>query len=123
MKLLLSIKPEFALRIFDGSKRFEYRRAIHKRSDVEKALVYASAPVSKVIGEFEIADILYDDPKQLWNQTSSFSGISEQAFFKYFSNISKGYAIGVKNRVSYKTPISLESLNISSPPQSFMYLE
>jgi predicted transcriptional regulator len=123
MKVLLSIKPEFALRIFDGSKRFEYRRAIHKRSGVEKALVYASAPVSKVIGEFEIADILYDDPEQLWNQTSNFSGISEQTFFKYFSNASKGYAIGVKNRVFYETPISLESLNISSPPQSFMYLE
>jgi predicted transcriptional regulator len=123
MRVLLSIKPEFASKIFNGSKKYEYRRAIHKRSDVERVLVYASAPISKVIGEFEIAGILHDDPKQLWNQTNSHAGISKQIFFKYFSNISKGYAIEVKNHVFYETPVSLASLSISSPPQSFMYLQ
>ena len=27
MKVLLSIKPEFASKIFEGTKRFEYRKA------------------------------------------------------------------------------------------------
>ena len=54
MRVLLSIKPEFALKIFDGSKRYEYRRSIFKRGGVTKIVVYASDPIQKVIGEFKI---------------------------------------------------------------------
>ena len=31
MKLLLSIKPEFALRIFAGEKTYEFRKAVHQQ--------------------------------------------------------------------------------------------
>lgn len=54
MKVLLSIKPEFANKIFEGSKKFEFRRSIFKNKQVKSIVVYASAPISKVIGEFEI---------------------------------------------------------------------
>ena len=52
MKVLLSIKPEYASKILDGTKRYEYRRAIFKRTEVTTVVVYASDPVRKVIGEF-----------------------------------------------------------------------
>ena len=47
--VLLSIKPEFAEKIFQGVKRYEFRKALFKNREVEKIIVYASAPVSKVI--------------------------------------------------------------------------
>lgn len=50
MKVLMSIKPEFADKIFDGSKRYEFRRMIFKQPAVKKVVVYASAPVQMVIG-------------------------------------------------------------------------
>ena len=58
MKVVLSIKPEFAFKIFDGSKKFEFRKAIFKNNNVKSIIVYASSPVQKVIGEFEIC-LLY----------------------------------------------------------------
>jgi predicted transcriptional regulator len=31
MKVILSIKPEYAFKIFDGTKKFEFRRVIFKK--------------------------------------------------------------------------------------------
>lgn len=122
MRVLLSIKPEFALKIFDGSKRYEYRRAIFKRGGVTGVVVYASDPVKKVIGEFDIAVILHDEPQALWEKTKNHAGISKQRFLEYFVNKTKGYAIKVKSTRMYDSPLPLDSFMVPSPPQSFMYL-
>ncbi len=122
MRVLLSIKPEFAFRIFKGLKRYEYRRAIFKRTDVERVLVYASSPIQKVIGEFEIDTILSGEPVSLWQKTKAHAGISRESFFDYFADVDTGYAIRVKNCQMYERPFGLmESLGVS-PPQSFLYL-
>ena len=122
MKVLLSIKPEFALKIFDGSKRYEYRRAIFKNQEVNRVIVYASDPIKQIIGEFEIEDILHEEPQSLWVKTKRHAGISKKRFFNYFTNKSKGYAIKVKATRVYDDPLPLSSFMISSPPQSYMYL-
>jgi predicted transcriptional regulator len=122
MRVLLSIKPEFALKIFDGSKRYEYRRAIFKNQKVSRVIVYASNPIKQVIGEFEIEDILHEDPQSLWVKTKHNAGISKKGFFNYFTDKSKGYAIKVKATRLYDEPLPLSSFTISSPPQSYMYL-
>jgi predicted transcriptional regulator len=122
MRVLLSIKPEFALKIFDGSKRYEYRRAIFKNQEVSGVIVYASDPIKQIIGEFEIEDILHEEPQSLWVKTKRHAGISEKRFFNYFKNKSKGYAIKVKATRVYDDPLPLSSFMISSPPQSYMYL-
>jgi len=122
MKVLLSIKPEFAFKIFEGIKKYEYRRVIFKHNKVTRIVVYASAPIGKVIGEFEIGGILYDEPQKLWAKTKNHAGVSKKGFFKYFSNKDKGYAIKVKTSKLYDVPLSLDGLMVASPPQSFMYL-
>ena len=35
MKVVISIKPEFANKIFDGTKKFEFRKSIFKNEDVK----------------------------------------------------------------------------------------
>ncbi|MBM4328484.1 MAG: hypothetical protein FJ118_15135 [Deltaproteobacteria bacterium] len=122
MNVLLSIKPEFAFKIFDGSKRYEYRRSIFKRREVTKVIVYASAPIQKVIGEFEIGDVLHGKPEELWAITKDYAGISQDRFLEYFSNISKGYAILVRTPTIYSVPLPLDRFMVSFPPQSFVYL-
>lgn len=122
MNVLLSIKPEFATKIFDGLKKYEYRRIIFKNKNVNKVIVYASNPTRLIIGEFEIEDILHDELPVLWAKTKSHAGISKRRFFEYFTNKSKGYAIKVKAAKVYNTPLPLNSLLVSTPPQSFMYL-
>jgi predicted transcriptional regulator len=122
MNVLLSIKPEFALEIFRGTKRFEYRRIIFKEP-VESIVVYASAPTKRVIGEFLVKDILFEDLHSLWSKTKQHSGISRNYFYSYFSDKDKGYAIKVGRTFKYKTPYLLDDLYGIRPPQSFVYVD
>jgi predicted transcriptional regulator len=123
MRVLLSIKPEYAEKIFNGSKKFEFRKAIFKDGSISRIVVYASAPVQKVIGEFEIEEIISDHPVGLWDKTKEHSGITEQYFFKYFSERKNGFAIKIKKIHRYLKPLNLyHDFDISFPPQSFMYI-
>jgi len=122
MRVLLSIKPEFAERIFDGSKKFEFRRAIFKNPGIQTVVVYASSPVQRVIGEFDIEAILRGAPEDLWRKTREHSGISEGFFFDYFSGRKIGFAIKVKKARRYKEPRCLRTSYNVNPPQSFCYL-
>lgn len=122
MKVLLSIKPEFAEKIFDGTKKYEFRRSIFKNPDVKKVIVYASSPVQKVIGEFDIERIINSDIETLWNMTHTYSGISREYFMDYFSDKASGFAIKIKNSRKYKVPKCLRQDFNVSPPQSFVYL-
>lgn len=122
MRVLLSIKPEFAYKIFDGTKKFEFRKSIFKNKDVTTVVVYASSPVQKVIGEFEIEKILNFDIDTLWKLTKDHSGISEDFFYEYFAEKEIGYAIKIKKTKKYRIPKSLKKEFNLFPPQSFAYL-
>lgn len=124
MKVLLSIKPQYAEKIFMGEKKYEYRRNVFKREDVKIVVVYVTKPVGKVIGEFEIDDILKGNPDSIWEQTKFYSGIDKNSYMEYFSERETGFAISIKKTKVYKKPLELVELNprIKYPPQSFMYL-
>jgi len=121
MRVLLSIKPTFANAIFEGHKKFEFRRAIF-REEITHVVVYASSPVKMVVGEFKIDRILFDDITPLWERTRKHAGIAEGFFYSYFSEKEKGYAIAIKDAVLYDEPTPLEMFNLTRPPQSFAYL-
>lgn len=124
MKVLLSIKPQYAQRIFDGEKKYEYRRSLFKRENIDTVVVYVTKPVGKVIGEFEIDNVLKGNPNSIWEQTKLYAGIDENAYIEYFSDRETGFAIVIKKTKIYKRPLELAELNpkIKYPPQSFMYL-
>ncbi|MFA4844303.1 MAG: ASCH domain-containing protein [Candidatus Margulisiibacteriota bacterium] len=122
MKVLLSIKPEYADKIFCGEKKYEFRRAIFKRKGVNRVVVYASAPVGRVIGEFEIESIISDDLHSLWENTKMFAGISMDYFHDYFCGKETGYAIKIKNYIKYEESYDIKSKYGICPPQSFAYL-
>ena len=121
MKVVLSIKPEFAFKIFDGSKKFEFRKAIFKNSKIKTVIVYASSPVQQVIGEFEIERIINHDIDTLWGLTQDHSGITEDYFYQYFANRQEGFAIQIKKTKKFKHPKCLRTDYNLLPPQSFAY--
>jgi predicted transcriptional regulator len=123
MRVLLSIRPEFAQKIFDGQKRYEFRRSIFKRQDVKTVVVYASAPVSKVVGEFEVETILHESLDVLWRNTKHLAGITQEYFLDYFKDKSTGYAIAIRDCWRYESPFDLREVLGLAPPQSFMYLD
>ena len=122
MKVLLSIKPEYAYKIFDGTKKFEFRKVIFKNPKIRTVVVYASSPVQQVIGEFEIEDILSYNPQEIWRKTKRYSGITEDFFYQYFADREIAHAIKIKSTKRYKRPLSIrEDFNVV-PPQSYVYL-
>ena len=72
MKVLLSIKPDFVEKVFSGEKKYEFRRVIFKKPEVNTVVVYASTPVQKVIGEFSVKNIIFDEIGSLWKKTKKF---------------------------------------------------
>ena len=123
MKILLSIKPEFAESILDGFKKFEFRRKIFRNKEVRAVVIYATMPIGKVIGEFEIERVLSSDPDELWDLTKNHAGITRDFFDEYFSERDRGFAIAVKNPLRYENPVSLNELIPGAvPPQSFRYI-
>ncbi len=123
MKVLLSIKPEYANKLFSGEKKYEYRKAIF-REEVDTIVVYATKPEGLILGELVIEDIIVDDLDALWERTQDASGISENFFRKYFSGCNRGYAIKVAEARRYPNPIDpYRELDTFIPPQSFRYME
>lgn len=124
MDVLLSVKPCFAELILNGTKKYEYRRTIFSRADVQKVIVYASSPVKKIVGEFQIDEIIWDKPESIWLRTCTSAGISRDLFSQYFIGKDKGYAISIKHNLKYTVPIDpWNILPNFTPPQSFMYID
>ena len=123
MNVILSVKPDYASKILAGQKLYEYRKVIF-RQPVEKVFIYASSPISMIVGEFQIDYIIHDTPKELWKLTHSDSGVTQAFFNRYFKGKPVGYAIRMKEVVAYAVPISPFRLREDfKAPQSFIYIE
>ncbi len=121
VKALLSIHPKYAASIFAGEKRYEYRRRLPKKR-VSCILIYATAPISKIIGEARVVDTLIMDKAKLWQHTKSYGGISEKEFDRYFTGVDIGGAILLSSPILYKEPLTIERIGLTRAPQSFCYL-
>ena len=123
MKVLLSIKPEYAEKILSGEKKFEFRRVLPKNKSVKKVVIYATLPVGKVVGEFEIAELISESPIHLWERTAEFSGISSNFFEAYFKGRDIAHAIKVGKVKKYNQQKDLADILPSGiAPQSFCYI-
>jgi len=122
MKVLLSIKPEYVEQIFNGTKKFEYRRAIFKNKDVKTIIVYSTLPVGKIVGEFDIEEIIEDSPKDIWHRTKKHSGVQKVFYNAYFDGRKRAFAIKIASIKKYKNEICpYTQLDNFTAPQSFMY--
>jgi predicted transcriptional regulator len=123
MRVLLSIKPEYAEKIFNGTKRFEYRKIAPRDVNFHTVVLYVTMPVGKIVGEFEVASVLRESPVVLWRQTKAASGISRRLFDAYFKGRAEAVAIAVQKPKRYPKPLMLQDvLGSDTPPQSFQYL-
>lgn len=122
MIALFSIKPEYVNKILSGEKYYEYRKVIFKKK-VTKIVIYCTMPVGKIIGEFEVEDILSGRPDEIWERTREYSGVNEEFYVEYFQGKEVGYAIKIGTKNIYKEPINPKNVFPSfTPPQSFFYL-
>lgn len=120
--ILLSIKPEYSTRIFNGTKKYEFRKHLAKK-DVEKIIVYSSSPEKQIVGEVSVVGVLSLKPSQLWEITKTEAGISRAKYRDYFKNCKNAYAYILGDFIKYDTPKKLSEFGIKQPPQSFIYID
>lgn len=122
-KVLMSIKPEYAMQILNGTKTFEYRKCKFRRENVDAIVIYVTAPVMKVMGEVEVLDILEDSPENIWKETYKKGGINKKAYDHYFKGKKKAIAYVLGKVQSYENALKLKDFHIDYSPQSYVYLD
>lgn len=120
--ILLPIKPEYAKKIVNKTKIYEYRKSKCKKN-VDKIVIYCTSPVKKIIAEVEVKSIISNTPIKLWNDTKEFSGISKSKYIKYFENKDTAFAYELGNVILYDIPKTLNDIGINYYPQSYIYLD
>lgn len=125
--MLVSIKPEFANRIFDGSKKIELRKSSPNVNPGDLMIVYSTFPEMAVIGVCKIDTIIKSSPKEIWTNYSELLGIDKERFFDYYSDYNTAIGIVLKSAKRFKEIIPLKKIKENypsfSPPQTFRYLE
>lgn len=119
--ILMSIKPEYIEEILNGTKRYEFRKSRCKQR-VDKIILYAKAPVSRVVAEVEVLEVLEDNLDIIWHRTKDFSGITKQMFKQYYKGKSSAVVYKLGMVTKYEEPMNLIDLGIDKPPQSFVYV-
>lgn len=120
--MLLSINPEHVANILLGTKQFEFRK-VRCRPEVDKIIIYATAPKKMVVAEADIGEIIEDEINEVWRQTKTLAGISYAFFRAYYKGKKKAVAYRLRNVESYEQPKKLSDYGIKYPPQSFVYLK
>jgi len=122
MNVLLSVNPKYAAKIVDGEKKYEFRKRIFKRKDIEQIYIYSTSPVSKITGVITIKEILEGSTEEIWKKCSSYSGITEEEFFCYFEDKEKAFAIEIKDVEVFTESVDPYTIfDRFTSPQSFCY--
>ena len=120
--VLLSMHPRYVQAILDGHKRVEFRKAAFRRN-VQLAVMYATSPVMKIVGFFEVTKIDKGSPQTVWRRYGKLGSTDEAFFFSYYGSRKSAIAISIGEVTKLERPLSLSEFHESvRPPQSFRYL-
>lgn len=118
----MSIKPQYAEAILAGTKHVEFRKR-RLAPDVTTVLIYATMPVGRVIGAFEVAGYDIASPTAVWNRHHEHAGISRAGYRDYYRGHASAVGILVKDARRLAAPLRLTDLDERLiAPQSFVYL-
>lgn len=118
---LISIHPEFVEKISNGTKRVEFRK--RTSNVVSIYFVYATSPVQKIVGFFEVKEIHRDSPKSIWKKYFDVAGIDSKRYFEYYSNCEEAVAIEIKKFYKFENDFKIHELvGFKVPPQSYAFL-
>jgi predicted transcriptional regulator len=124
--LLISIKPRYSKRIFEGKKTIELRRTRPRINPGEIILIYESAPTMAIIGAAFTDKVIVDSPNSLWELAKKEGGISHTDYRSYFDGSTKAVGIVFKKPRRFAKPLPLNTLKLLwdnfHPPQTFRYL-
>ncbi|MDW8850124.1 ASCH domain-containing protein [Flavobacterium sp. MMLR14_040] len=127
--LLISIKPQYAKKIFKGEKTIELRKSAPLRAGINSyMLIYVTSPVKELWGICKIASIIKDKPEALWEKFGEKTGIAKDEFDVYYEETNNAFGLELKEVKSLLNhTIKLEKLKKIipgfNPPQTYRYID
>ena len=121
--LLLSLRPKFALAIYEGRKRIEFRRLAPRCSLPIKAYIYETRPVGRVTGIVDVVDIIQAPVGELLKLVDA-SDLLRADYRSYLSGASNPCGLLLERAQKFMQGATISELfdNLSRPPQSFCYV-
>jgi predicted transcriptional regulator len=124
--LLISVRPEFAEKILNGTKTIELRKSSPNVSVGDLVIIYSTLPEKAIVGTCVVKEIIKKAPLQLWRIHSSKMGIDRKRYFEYFKDTNLAIGIVLTSIDKLDKKLSLDSVRKAipkfSPPQTFRYL-
>lgn len=121
-EILLSIKPVYASLILEGLKWWEFRKKAPCVAPSTRVYIYATFPVSKIVGYFTLGDVIGGDVANIYQRTYMHACLSLITLQKYALGYSRIYAWQVVCPRRFDTPKTLEEFGLKRPPQSYCYI-
>src|SRR5262245_25043726 len=115
--VVIAIHPVPAEKIMAGEKRYELRTRFPNVAVGTNVYLYATAPLSAVVGGFTVASIEEDSVGELWRRIGSFLGITRSELDRYTRGRDKAKAIGVDKPFRLSRHVSRGELQ--SPPHAY----
>lgn len=124
--VFLSIHPQWAEKILERNKEFEYRRAAPTLDPPYKVLLYSTNGASEIVGEVSVDRVLSDTIENLLERTIDDTPHTQEEIEEYFEGAEVGQALHISDVIRYDEPIQKEAiegvLEEFRPPQNFLYL-
>ncbi len=123
--VIISIKPEYALKIISGEKTIELRRKFpvdHIQGGI--AMIYASSPIKEIIGYAVIQSVEKLSIDKLWKKCGKKACVDKSFFYSYFDGVDAGFALKLEKPVELIEPLNIRRMEeefLLSAPQSFRY--
>jgi predicted transcriptional regulator len=122
---LISIHPDYANAILDGTKTIELRRRVPELVNGSRLWIYATRPTAAVVGVATISDVNRAHPRTIWRKHRDGAGVDHASFMEYFQDTQEAVAI-LLAAVKRVGPITIEELreirDRFHPPQVLLRL-
>src|SRR5687768_13507737 len=109
--VLVSIHPDYALKILRGEKTVELRRRFPEVGAAGgMVLIYSTSPVCAVVGFARIKHVVKLPLAKIWKEYGAAASISKTDFCNYFSGVKEGFAILFGDVSSLKNHVKASDL-------------
>lgn len=123
--ILMSIKTKYANQIFNGIKKYEFRRKnIGEKNCNKKIIIYSSEKEKAIIGYIIVEKILVGDINFILDATNN---KNNSEIINYFNKCDKCYAFKISHAIKYEKPLTLEEIKKYDKnfvvPQFYRYIK
>lgn len=121
--IMISVSPKHADILLDDSSKNVFFYKVTPVNKVKRVLIYATAPVKAVVGEFDLSEIKISALSTAWKNFSSKSIFTKKEFDEYYQDKNEAHAMIAGKSFRYSKPKNLSDYNMSKGPSGFQYLK